>query len=804
MPYEGKHEKEKIFLEVEYEGPSKPKWSWKIKLLIVFAALLILGAGGLGGIFWYFSKDLPSIETLREYQPSLVTKVYGEDRQLIGQFYIERRVVVPFSRMPPDLLHAIIAVEDSRFYEHKGIDPLGILRALLTNIETLRLRQGASTITQQLARSLFLSSEKSLKRKIKEALLAWKIEKVLTKDEILELYLNQIYFGHGAYGVQSAARTYFGKNVDQLNLSEVAYLAGVPRAPTEYSPYINPERAKQRQGVVLRRMVEEGFITEDQFRRVYRQDLYFQKLEKEEEIAPYFMEYLRQNLSAAYGENMVYKGGLSVYTTLNLTLQKAATPALQEGLREVDKRQGYRGPIAHKSPKELAQDQETGTGIMGMAAVKEGDVIDGVVTAVDEQGATVVAAGRTGRISPEGMAWAKKRLKGPDLLKDVELNSNAKPSDILHVGDVIRVKIRRLDPRGKTAVFSLDQGPVVEGALIALDPRTGAIKAMVGGYDFKRSEFNRALSARRQPGSAFKPIIYATAIERGFTPATIMVDSPVVFVDEEQQKVWRPENYESKFFGPISLREALAHSRNLATVKLLDRVGIKNVVEFAKRVGITSPLTPDLSMALGSSSVSLIELASAFGVFANEGVRVEPIAVLSVADSSGRVLEEHEPVANEVIAKETAYVITNMMEDVIQKGTGWRAKVLGRPLAGKTGTTNDFTDAWFVGFAPNLVAGVWVGFDDVRSLGDREAGASAALPIWIGFMRAAFEVMPEMTFPIPENVVFANIDPQTGLLAPEGAEDAVIEIFVKGTEPTKLSHPQPKPAEFFRIDASNG
>jgi penicillin-binding protein 1A len=276
-----------------------------------------------------------------------------------------------------------------------------------------------------------------------------------------------------------------------------------------------------------------------------------------------------------------------------------------------------------------------------------------------------------------------------------------------------------------------------------------------------------------------------------------------VFVDEEQQKVWRPENYESKFFGPISLREALAHSRNLATVKLLDRVGIKNVVEFAKRVGITSPLTPDLSMALGSSSVSLIELASVFGVFANEGVRVEPISVLSVADSSGRVLEEHEPVANEVIAKETAYVITNMMEDVIQKGTGWRAKVLGRPLAGKTGTTNDFTDAWFVGFAPNLVAGVWVGFDDVRSLGDREAGASAARPIWISFMRAAFDVVPEMTFPIPENVVFAKIDPQTGLLAPEGADDAVIEIFVKGTEPTKVSHPQPKPAEFFRIDAGS-
>jgi penicillin-binding protein 1A len=803
MPYESKHDHERMLDVIEYGGPSKPKWSWKIKALIILAVLIIVGAGGGVGMIWYFTRDLPSIDSLREYQPSLVTKIYGDDHQLIGQFYIERRVLVPLSQMPQDLLHAIIAVEDSRFYEHRGVDPLGILRALVTNIENFRLRQGASTITQQLARSLFLSSEKSFRRKFREALLAWKMEKVLSKDEILELYLNQIYFGHGAYGVQSAARTYFGKNVDQLGLAEVAYLAGVPRAPTDYSPYLNPERAKQRQGVVLRRMVEEGFITEDQFRKVYRQDLYFQKLEKEEEVAPYFLEYLRQYLSAAYGENMVYNGGFSVNTTLNLPMQKAATQALMEGLRDVDKRQGYRGPIAHKNPQELLDDQENGVGIVGMKVVKEGDVIDGVVKEVDKKGATVMAAGQSGRILLEGMAWAKKRLKGPDLLRDIEQRPNATPPDILHVGDVVKVKLRRLDPRTQTAVFSLDQEPVVEGALIALDPRTGAIKSMVGGYDFKRSEFNRALSARRQPGSAFKPIIYGTAIERGLTPATIVVDSPIVYVDEEQQKVWKPENYESKFYGPISLREALVHSRNLATVKLLERVGIKNVVEFANRVGITSPLSPDLSMALGSSSMSLIDLTSAFGVFANEGVRVEPMAVLSVTDPAGQVLEEHEPVANEVISKETAYVITNMMEDVIQRGTGWRAKVLNRPLAGKTGTTNDFTDAWFVGFAPNLAAGVWVGFDDVRSLGDREAGASAALPIWINFMRAAFEVVPESTFPIPENIVFAKIDPQTGLLAPEGAESAPIEIFVKGTEPTKVSHPLPKPAEFFRIDAAN-
>lgn len=795
MSYGGKHNMGRIAQEIG-------KSSWKRMLLIILTAIFIGGAGGLGGILWYFSRDLPSIANLHEYQPSLVTKIYGDDKQPIGQFYVERRVLVPLSRMPSDLLHAIIAVEDSRFYEHKGIDPWGILRAFLTNIESLRIRQGASTITQQLARSLFLSSKKSLKRKIKEALLAWRIEKLLSKDQILELYLNQIYFGHGSYGVQAASRTYFGKDINQLDLAEVAYLAGVPRAPNEYSPYNNPERAKQRQGVVLSRMRGEGFITEGQFRKAYREDLYFKKLEKEEEVAPYFLESIRQYLMAAYGEDAVYKGGLSVYTTLNRTLQKAATRAIQEGLRELDRRQGYRGPVAKKSPEDLIRDQKTGAGLVSMAEIREGDIVEGVVMAVDHSGATVMAAGHTGHILPEGMAWAKKRLGGPDLIKDVQLNLQAQPSDILQVGDVIQVRLQRLDTRSGTAVFTLDQEPMVEGALLALDPRTGAVKAMVGGLDFKRSEFNRAISARRQPGSAFKPMIYAAAIDRGLTPATIVIDSPMVYVDEEHQRVWKPENYESQFYGPIRLREALVHSRNLATVKLLDQVGVRNVIEFARRVGIKSPLTPDLSLALGSSSMSLIELTSAFGVFADEGVRVEPMSVLSVVDSAGTVLEEHEPVANEVIAKETAYVITNMMEDVIQRGTGQRAKILGRTLAGKTGTTNEFTDAWFVGFAPDLVAGVWVGFDDVRSLGDREAGASAALPIWISFMRTALVAVSEMAFRIPENVVFAKIDPQTGWLAPEGAEDAVIEIFVKGTQPTKVSHPRPKPAEFFRIDAA--
>jgi penicillin-binding protein 1A len=808
MLYEGKHNKNiNPWTLKEMESSSgtsafggKPRRSWKFWLLIIFLILLGGSITGGSGAIWYFSKDLPPIETLRDYRPSLITKVYGEGNEPVGQFFVERRSLVPLQKIPQEFRDAIIAVEDVRFYEHGGLDPLGILRAFMANLASFQIKQGGSTITQQLARSLFLTPEKSLSRKIREAILAWKIEGVLSKDEILELYLNQIYFGHGTYGVQAAARTYFGKDVDQLELTELAFLAGLPRAPSDYSPYSSPERAKQRQGVVLQRMVEEGYLTEEQFREEYQKDLYFKPLQKEEETAPYFLEYIRQYLSSKYGDTMVYKGGLQVYTTLNLTLQKTATEAVTQGLRELDKRQGWRGPIAHKSPEELAIEEETGIGAISTMEIKEGDVLEGLVTAVDDEGATVAASGFSGRITPAGMAWAKKRLVGPDLLKDVELKSDAKPNDILAVGDVIEVKVLRLNLKKRQALFSLEQEPLVEGALVSLDPRTGAVKAMVGGFDFKRSQFNRAVSAKRQSGSAFKPIIYATAVEKGLTPATIVLDAPIVYVDDEQQKVWKPENYESRFYGPITLREALVHSRNLATVRLLDRVGVPDVVRLAGRLGIKSSLTPDLSLALGSSSISLFELTSSFGVFANEGVRVEPMVVLSVADSNGQVLEEHLPVAEPAIRKETAYVITDMMQDVIQRGTGWRAKVLGKPLAGKTGTTNDFTDAWFVGFSPNLATGVWVGFDDVRSLGDREAGASAALPIWISYMKTALEVLPEMPFAIPEDVIFARIDPKTGLVAPEEMQEAVIEIFVKGTEPTAMTRKKPKPADFFRAD----
>ncbi|MFQ5454927.1 MAG: penicillin-binding protein 1A [Nitrospirota bacterium] len=768
------------------------------KAIIFFSIIILLSGIGLSTTIWYLVRDIPSIDSLREYQPIVGTRVYSYDNRLIGEFYVEKRILVPLKRIPRELFQSILAVEDARFYDHRGIDLLGIIRAFLTNIESFRIRQGASTITQQLTRLLFLSPEKSYKRKIREAALAMKIEKLLTKDEILELYLNQIYFGHGAYGVQAASKTYFGKDVEDITLSEGAFLAGLLKAPNDYSPYYHPERAKRRQGIVLKRMLKEGFITKEQFQKAYKQNLYFNRLKKKEAIAPYFLEYIRQYLASRYGDDRLYKGGLKVYTTLNIEMQKTANKAVQNGLRDIDKRQGFRGPIDHKDVEDILKGSEKITPY-NISDLKEEDIVDGIVLDVDSKRAVVMAGEIKGKIFKKDMLWAAKRLKGPDL-KDAEIIKNAKPSDILKAGDIVKVGIKSIDKNKKEALFTLEQEPLIEGALISLDPYTGFIKAMVGGYDYGRSEFNRAVFARRQPGSAFKPLVYASAIEKGFTPATTIIDSPLIYTDTVTEKVWKPENYEEKFYGPIMLREALIHSRNVATVKLLEKLGINNVIAFAKKIGIKSPLAKDLSLGLGSSSLGVLELTSAYGVFANQGVRVEPVAILSVKDLSGNVLESHQPEIKAVVSKETSYIITNILEDVIQRGTGRKARVLKRALAGKTGTTNNFTDAWFVGFAPNIATGVWVGFDDRRSLGDRESGARAALPIWIAFMKKALETYPSKSFEIPENIVFTKIDPSTGLLASKWTDNPVIEIFAKGTEPTEYYKPRARATNFFRID----
>ena len=762
--------------------------------MIAVGSVALVGVLATIGLLWHYSRDLPDLNQLQNYQPSLVTQVYSSDKQLIGQFFIERRILTPLQQIPEHLRRAVIAVEDVRFFEHPGLDYIGILRAAWTNLRRGGKVEGASTITQQLARSLFLSSERTFDRKVRELVLAYKMELVSTKEQILETYLNQIYFGQGAYGVAAAAQSYFGKDLSALTVAEAAFLAGLPKSPNHFSPFKNYARAKKRQEHVLTRMEEAGFLTPEEREKAEVEPLSFRR-PGSEQTAPYFVEYVRQLLIAKYGEAMVYKGGLNIVTTLNLDMQRAAEAAFETGLRELDKRQGWRGPLRTVDPASLAAGNVPVATIDQPVAVR--DQREAVVTKVGKDFFSVQIGSTTAKLLFDDMAWAKRRLTGADTAKDIVVNPNLK--QILKPGDVIEVQVKKIE---KEQIYvQLQQTPLVEGGLIAVDPGKGAIRAMVGGYDFNRSEYNRAVQAHRQPGSAFKPIIYATAVNQGMSPASVVLDAPVVYEQIEEEKTWKPENYGKKFHGMVTLREALAHSHNLATVRLLDKVGVKNVIDFARQVGITSPLAPDLSLGLGSSSVGLLELTSAYSAFLNQGTRAEPYALVSVTDNSAQVLEKEEVKTQEVVSKETAYLITNMMEDVVQKGTGQAAKSLGRPIAGKTGTTNEFINAWFIGGTPNLVTGVYVGFDDRRSLGETESGAHAALPIWIDFMRQALKPLPVVPFTIPEGITFVKVDPSTGLLNSEQEDQpGNVEIFARGSEPTQAAQRRLDPIDFYKID----
>lgn len=756
--------------------------------------MFLCGTLGAGGLLWYYAQDLPDLGQLQNYQPSLVTQVYSSDKRLIGQFFIERRILTPLAQIPEHLRRAVIAVEDVRFFEHPGLDYIGILRAAWTNVRRGGKVEGASTITQQLARSLFLSSERTFDRKVRELVVAYKMELVSSKEQILETYLNQIYFGQGAYGVASAAQSYFGKDLSALTVAEAAFLAGLPKSPNHFSPFKNYARAKKRQEHVLARMEEAGFITAEQREEALAEPLSFRR-PGSEQTAPYFVEYVRQLLIAKYGETMVYKGGLQIMTTLNLDMQRAAEAAFRAGLKEIDKRQGWRGPLRRVDPSSLAP------GTLPVVTTDQplavGDEREAVVTKAGKDLFWVQVGNVTAKLLFDDMAWAKRRVTGPDVVKDAVVTANLK--QVLKPGDVIEVRVKKIE---KEQIYvQLDQTPLVEGGLIAIEPAQGAIRAMIGGYDFNRSEYNRAVQAHRQPGSAFKPIIYATAVNQGMSPASVVLDAPVVYEQVEEEKTWRPENYGKRFHGMVSLRDALAQSHNLATVRLLDKVGIKSVVDFSRQIGITSPLAADLSLGLGSSSVGLMELTSAYGVFLNQGSRAEPFAILAVLDNGGKVLEQQEPKPQEVISKETAYLITNMMEDVVQKGTGQAAKTLGRPVAGKTGTTNEFINAWFIGGTPNLVVGTFVGFDDRRTLGETESGAHAALPIWINFMKEALKSLPVVPFTIPEGITFVKVDPATGLLNLEQEDQpGNVEIFARGSEPTQAVQRRLDPMDFYKID----
>ncbi|MFZ1747991.1 MAG: PBP1A family penicillin-binding protein [Nitrospirales bacterium] len=776
-------------------------WSWlRITMITTFLALCV-GVGGLAGILWIATRDLPTFDSFQDYHPSLVSRVYADNGELIGQFFIERRLYTPIDKIPKVFTQAVIATEDTRFFDHPGLDIVGIGRAAWTNLKKGGRFQGASTITQQLARALFLSPERTYQRKIKELILAVKMEWVLTKEQILEMYLNQIYFGHGAYGVGAAALTYFDKNVSDLSLPESAFLAGLPKAPNTYSPYRNPDLAKSRKELVLGRMVEAGYITNEEAQAAMATTLAYRH-QSIEPIAAYFLEEVRQHLVDRYGETLVYKGGLRIYTTLNIAMQKIAEEAVRTGLRQLDKRQGWRGPIEHIAFSKDFTPPDTFPELQSPKAALVHGLYRALVTNVTKQSAQILI-GNTykGSILFEDMRWAQRRLEKSGDVGTAVVRDKASPLQLLKVGDIIEVAPK--NGTVESGEFVLEQTPIVEGALIAMDPRTGAVQSMVGGYDFTRSQFNRAVIARRQPGSAFKPLIYASALQQGLTPATLILDAPVVYEDEDLDRVWKPENYEKRFFGTITLREALRHSRNAATVRLLEQIGVPEVVNIASNLGIRSPLSQDLSLALGSSSVTLQEITSAYGVFANQGLWLEPYLITHAKNLNGEILEQHQFEPRQAMTKENAYLITNMLMDVIQSGTGKLAKSIGRPLAGKTGTTNSYNDAWFVGYAPNLATGVWVGFDGVRTLGRLESGAHAALPIWTKFVDQALLHSPVMTFPIPNDIQFAQIDTTTGDLPSKTSRNISTEVFRKGTEPGQAAPQNANPMDFFEFDRLN-
>lgn len=752
---------------------------------VVFLLIISVITGVSAGGYFAFAKGIPSIAELKQYKPTPGTKIYADDDTLIGELKVEKGVFVPLNRMPKHLIDAVIAVEDSRFWNHKGIDYIAIGRAVLKDILHAGLKEGGSTITQQLAKVVFLTPEKTFKRKVREVSLAIKMEKNLDKKEILELYLNKIYFGHGAYGVEMASHVYFGKSAGELTLPEAAMIAALIKAPSTYSPYNNLTKSKERQETVLLRMEEEGYIKKSEREKAAKQPLYLSTLRRGMEANNYFIEYVRKYLEEKYGEETVYKGGLKVYTTLDRVMQAAAQKALQEGLRELDKRRGWRGPVEHKKDIDVKKEMESRD--VHSAAIGGGDdITSGLVLKMSKTEAVIKTRGIIGKLSIADAQWASTLLdsktKKTTTIKEFNLTK------ILRPGDIVKVKIK--GAKGKEVSLALEQEPEVEGAVVAIEQRTGFIRTIIGGYDYTKSEFNRAIYAKRQPGSAFKPIIYAAAMDNGFTPASMINDEPVTYKGGPKGE-WTPENYDRKHYGPTRLREALTYSRNVVTVKLVDAVGVDKVIKFSRSIGLEGDIPYNLSIALGSLSVTPLELCAGYSVFANNGLRINPIAVKYITDSKGKILESNEPEEMQVISNQTAFLITSMMQDVINYGTGWRIKALGKPAAGKTGTTNDYRDAWFVGYTTGITASVWVGFDDMRPLGSQETGARAASPIWLNFMKSASNTAESSDFSVPEGIVTYPIDPSTGLLSKEGL---LKEYFKDGTQPTQFSIVSPSPA----------
>jgi penicillin-binding protein 1A len=757
---------------------------------IVALFLVAATAGTLSGVLFAYAGDLPQISALDDYAPSTITRVYAADGSPIGDFAVQRRLVIGYDDIPPVFREAIIASEDAGFDSHFGLSISAIAfrltRDVLEAAESVVTGRpsrpaGASTLTQQLARNLFPQTvgfqlgDVSIERKIKEAIVAMQIEKRFTKREILTFYANQMLFGHGTYGVEAAALLYFGKSAKDLTLDEAALLAGLVQLPARQSPYVNMDAATRRRAYVLQRMADEGYITQaDADAAKERPIVTHGQPNQPPGIAPYFVEEIRKHLEETYGAKALYESGLSVTTTLDVRLQRAANAAIENGLRRYDKRRGvYRRPLRNIVGE--GHTVENFADERWRRPIVQNDVVPAVVVDAPKTGAAKVRVGRFEvDLAREGFAWTRR----------------ASAAELFKPGDLIDVRVARVDESGSVTAVTLEQTPVAEAALVAIDNRTGQIRAMVGGWSFARSKFNRAVQAYRQIGSTFKPVVYTAAIDRGFTPASMIVDEPTTFPAGPNQPDYAPQNYDHTFEGPITLRRALEDSRNIPAVKMMAELDPKNVLQYATRFGFDDKLPPYLSIALGAGDGTLLQVTSAYTVFPNRGVRMKPFDVIKVQDRDGNLLEENRSEPIGVIRADTAFVMTNLLRGVVQQGTAGAAASIDWPLAGKTGTVDDNTDAWFIGFDPDITVGVWVGLDEKKPLGANETGAVAALPIWMDFMKAYIDGRPDKdappAFEPPANIVFLSVDQSSGAILPPGS-GGVYEAFIAGTQPGGLS-----------------
>jgi penicillin-binding protein 1A len=733
-------------------------------LIALFLVAALLGIAS--GVLFAYAGDLPQISALDDYAPSTISRVYGSRGEIVGEFAIQRRDVVPYEAISPNLRQAILAAEDSTFERHFGLSIPRIVVTLVNDIIYRRMH-GASTLTQQLARKLFLTDDKTPERKIKEALLAIRIEKRYTKREIFTLYCNQMYFGHGVYGVEAASRLYFGKSAKNLAVDEAALIAGILQGNVRQSPYVNMEAALRRRNYTLGRMAEVGYITAADAEAAKKKPIVLRgEPSAHASIAPYFLEEVRKELESRYGSKRLYESGLSAQTALNVRLQEAANRALDDGLRRIDRRRGFRKP--RRNVVTEGHSIEAFRISRWDRAMKMGDIVPAVVLVADGPAIQLRAGALRVTIDKKGFAWTGKTAG----------------TQLVTRGDLVEARLASLDEAARTATATLEQAPAVEGAVLVIDNRTGHIITMIGGFSFERSKFNRATQAYRQVGSAFKPIVYTAAIDRGYTPTTLLMDTPASFPGGAGSPAYSPQNYDHKFLGPVTLRHALEDSRNIPAVRVMEQLGPSQVNQYARRLGLESALPPYLAVALGAAEATLTEMTSAYSAFPNQGVRMRPFPILKVSDREGNVLEENRPDPKDAIRADTAYVMTNLLRGVVQRGTATKAAALNWPVGGKTGTTDDYTDAWFIGFDPDITVGVWVGLDQKKPIGHNQTGAEAALPIWIDIMKAWIGDRKEPpAFDAPGNIVFVSVDKGSGSAAEPGTPGAISEAFIAGTQP---------------------